>query len=532
MRVCRRHVQPAAGFAAAMVASGLKTMIRFETSAKPVISVIAERGQPCPQTHTPHQLADKAVRAPVLQRSRFISQAAGLGAALLIFNVMAPQPVRGEDATVHLIVLDPGHFHASLIQQSMYPQVSPVVHVYAPEGAELQDYLQRVQGFNRRAQDPTHWEEKTHAGADFLEAMAREKAGNVVVISGNNARKTEYIDRAIRAGFNVFADKPMAITPAGFKLLQKSFSRAAGRHLLLYDIMTERFQTTTILQRELARMPEVFGTLEKGSADKPAVVMESVHHFYKQASGTAVTRPAWFFDVRQQGEAIPDVGTHLVDLVQWECFPEQTLNWRKDIQVSNARRWAIQLTPAQFKEVTGLDRYPDFLKNDVDANGALNVFENGEVSYTLRGVHVKVTALWRFEAPPGGNDTHYSLLRGSRANLIIKQEPEQNYQPTLYVENQSDAPAVEFERTLRAAVAKLCATWPGLEVKPSGNLWEISVPENLRVSHEATFARVTENYLRYLAEGKMPDWEVPNMLAKYYTTTEAYRISHTATTTP
>jgi hypothetical protein len=24
----------------------------------------------------------------------------------------------------------------------------------------------------------------------------------------------------------------------------------------------------------------------------------------------------------------------------------------------------------------------------------------------------------------------------------------------------------------------------------------------------------------------MPDWEVPNMIAKYYTTTEAYRLSH------
>jgi len=24
----------------------------------------------------------------------------------------------------------------------------------------------------------------------------------------------------------------------------------------------------------------------------------------------------------------------------------------------------------------------------------------------------------------------------------------------------------------------------------------------------------------------MPDWEVPNMIAKYFTTTEAYRLSH------
>jgi hypothetical protein len=36
---------------------------------------------------------------------------------------------------------------------------------------------------------------------------------------------------------------------------------------------------------------------------------------------------------------------------------------------------------------------------------------------------------------------------------------------------------------------------------------------------------VTEEYLRFLSEG-MPDWVVPNLLAKYYTTTEAWRLAH------
>ena len=30
-----------------------------------------------------------------------------------------------------------------------------------------------------------------------------------------------------------------------------------------------------------------------------------------------------------------------------------------------------------------------------------------------------------------------------------------------------------------------------------------------------------ERYLDYLVDGKIPDWEVPNMIAKYYTTTQA-----------
>jgi predicted dehydrogenase len=428
--------------------------------------------------------------------------------------------------TVRLITLDPGHFHAGLVQKFMYPQVSPVVHVYAPEGPDVQEQLTRIEGFNTRSNDPTHWEEKVYTGPDFLERMISEKAGNVVVLAGNNARKTEYIDRAVSAGFNVLADKPMAITPADFDLLRQAFARAATNRVLLYDIMTERYEITSILQRELARMPELFGTIQKGTPAQPAVVMESVHHFFKEVAGKPLTRPAWFYDVRQQGESVPDVGTHLIDAVQWICFPDQALDWREDIKALSARRWATKLTPEQFKRSTGMDHYPDYFKNDIGSDGALSVFANGELTYTLRGVHARISALWRFEAPPGAGDTHYALLRGTRANLVIKQGAEQNYKPALYVENQSSALPAQFEQTVRAAVAKLTDTRPGVTAKPAGTAWEIIIPDKYRVSHEDHFGQVTERFLRYLAAGKMPDWEVPDMLAKYYTATEAYRLSH------
>jgi hypothetical protein len=43
--------------------------------------------------------------------------------------------------------------------------------------------------------------------------------------------------------------------------------------------------------------------------------------------------------------------------------------------------------------------------------------------------------------------------------------------------------------------------------------------------HEAHFARVTEKYLDFLSKGKMPEWEVPNMLVKYKLTTEALNMA-------
>jgi predicted dehydrogenase len=433
--------------------------------------------------------------------------------------------LKAAEPAVHLVTLDPGHFHAGLVQKFMYPQVSPVVNVYAPAGSDLQEHLARIDGFNKRAENPTHWEEKVYTGPDFLERMVRDKAGNVVVLAGNNAHKTEYIDQSIKAGFNVLADKPMAITPEGFELLRKDFELAAKKKVLVYDIMTERFEIVSIIERELTRMPEVFGTQEKGTLSDPAVVMESVHHFYKEVAGKPLIRPAWFYDSRQQGESVPDVGTHLVDLVQWECFPDQSLNWKKDIKVHDARHWPTKLTLEQFKRSTGQDNYPDFLKKDVGSDGKLNVIANGEVNYAIRGVHARVSALWNYEAPVGAKDTHHSVLRGSKAKLMIKQGPEEKYSPMLYVENTSKSSPAEFEKRLRDGVSKLCGQWPGLEVKSAGSRWQIVIPEKYSVGHETHFSQVTEHFLKYLADGNMPGWEVPNMLAKYYTTTEAYRLS-------
>ena len=53
----------------------------------------------------------------------------------------------------------------------------------------------------------------------------------------------------------------------------------------------------------------------------------------------------------------------------------------------------------------------------------------------------------------------------------------------------------------------------------------MTVPEKYDVGHEAHFAQVTENYLRYLRAGRLPDWEVPNMITKYATIMKAYELS-------
>ena len=37
--------------------------------------------------------------------------------------------------------------------------------------------------------------------------------------------------------------------------------------------------------------------------------------------------------------------------------------------------------------------------------------------------------------------------------------------------------------------------------------------------------QVMQRYLHYLKDKKLPDWEVPNMIAKYYTSTKALEMA-------
>ena len=433
-------------------------------------------------------------------------------------------PLMMKAQNIKLITLDPGHFHAALIQKSMYPQVDPSVHVYAEDGRDLKLHLERIDGYNKRTAEPTAWKENVYTGKDFFAKMIAEKKGNVVVLAGNNRLKTNYILESVRNGFHVFADKPMAVDTKGFEQLKLAFTEAKKKGVQLYDIMTERFEITTQLQRAFSMEPELFGTLEKGTPEDPSVTKISVHHFYKYVSGSVLTRPSWFFDDKQQGAGIVDVTTHLVDLIQWECFPGQIIDYKKNVKMLNAKSWTTPVSAADFTVVTK-EAVPDYLKAISDVKGDIQANCNGEFTYNINGVHAKVSVVWNYKAPEGTGDTHYSLMRGTKASLIIKQGKEENFKPTLYIEQrQKDA---AFEDKLKASIQKISQTFPGISLVKINNGWTISVPEKYNDGHESHFAQVTKKYLDYLQNNNMPAWEVPNMIAKYYTTTKAKELANT-----
>ena len=203
----------------------------------------------------------------------------------------------GKQGEVKLLTLDPGHFHAALVQMYMYDQVDPTVNVYAPEGDDVKMHLDRINIYNTRSERPTSWNEQLYTGDDFLQKMIEEQKGNVVVLAGNNGKKTGYVKAAVDAGINVLSDKPMAIDQKRFKLLEQTLDEAAEKGVMVYDIMTERSEINNELQRVLVAQPELFGELQKGTSEDPAITKESVHHFFKYVSGQPLRRPEWYFDV-------------------------------------------------------------------------------------------------------------------------------------------------------------------------------------------------------------------------------------------
>ncbi len=70
-------------------------------------------------------------------------------------------------------------------------------------------------------------------------------------------------------------------------------------------------------------------------------------------------------------------------------------------------------------------------------------------------------------------------------------------------------------------MAAVQAPHPGVGVEDLGSELRITIPDRLRIGHEDHFAQVTQRFLRYARDrSTLPAWERPNMLAKYYVTTE------------
>ena len=401
----------------------------------------------------------------------------------------------------------------------MYPGLSPLARVHAPLGPDLIDYLSRIARYNQRPDAPTNWQLDVHAGHDFLDRMRDEPPGGIAVFSGRNRGKIERIIAALQAGLHVLADKPAIIEPTDLPRLEAALVLAQERRLVLADMMTGRQNTLVRLLQVLRGDPEVFGGPVRGTRDEPGVLLSGVHYLRKVVAGLPNPRPAWYFDVTEPGEGLTETGVHLVDRVHETLFPEQPIDWQRDIEILATSRRPTLVSLAQFHDLTGESGWPDDLASWVRRD-VLEYFCNGRVDYRVRGIHVRLEVRWDWQAEQG-DDTHHALYRGTRCRLAVRQGPAERFRPELHVPPDEDIGAA-----LQQRIAALQPSYPGIAVEALGAEWRIAIPDALRIGHDAGFAAFTRRFLAQVADpASLPAWDRPNVLAKYRVTTGAVAMS-------
>lgn len=332
--------------------------------------------------------------------------------------------------------------------------------------------------------------------------------------------------RAIETGKNVLSDKPMAINSQNFKMLEIAYKKADSLDLYIYDMMTERYDLLNVIEKELIGNIDFFGKLQSGTREEPAVYMESIHHFYKYVSGVPLIRPAWYYDVEQQGEGISDVTTHLIDQLFWKCFPEQPINYKSDIGEVFATHWPTEITLDNYKHSTGTEGFPDYLQKNIE-NSILKVYANGAIEFDVKDHFVKLAVLWNWQAPEGSGDTFSSIIKGSKAIIKTVQNSEQSFVKQLYVQKPDNTGEIEFQENLQKAVEKIQTKYNFISYSPTSNVNEfiIDIPVHFRDGHESHFSFVAESFFNYLVNRDIPDWEILNTLTKYYITTKAVEMA-------
>lgn len=421
--------------------------------------------------------------------------------------------------------LDPGHFHSALVFKEPLEGVSKKIHVYGDLDSQLISHMSLIHGFNRREQNRTSWELEVHAGPDSLEKLLRDKPAEAVILAGHNREKIRKMLACLQNGFHVLVDKPWIIDSRDLPLLEQALDIAKKQNLIAMDIMTERHEIVSILQRTLVGDKNLFG--EFVSHGKPALSMRSNHSLCKKVNGAPLRRHVSFFDIGMQGEGLADVGVHLVDLALWLLFPGQAIDHHKDVKISKATRWPTVLDLSQFQAATGLEQYPDFFDDWIDGD-CLTYYGNNTVDFEVRGLGVHLDTRWDFMAGPDGLDTYSVVCRGTRAMIEIRQNESTSFCSELFLRPMAAAGA-GFEDILRQKIAELQVGFPGLAFEKNQHEYHLILPKNLRSGHESHFARIINQFLAYLRKDiKHPIEEYTSLLSKYFITVEGVRIARSS----
>lgn len=209
-----------------------------------------------------------------------------------------------------------------------------------------------------------------------------------------------------------------------------------------------------------------------------------------------------------------------MDLVEWTLFANQPIDYRRDIHLLRATRWPTVLTRDQFERVTGVKAWPGFLRDAVK-DDRLQYFTNNDAEFSIRGVNVQLTVKWEYEAPAGVKDSYFASYQGRHSRIELRESAAEHFIPEVFV-----VPEPGYREKV---LARLKAVRPHGLVEPSGDALHVVLAANERTRDENYFGLLADRFLGYVRDPKtMPSWETPNMIAKYYVTTQSVQLAREA----
>lgn len=399
-----------------------------------------------------------------------------------------------------LIVYDPGHFHAALLFFEDNQRVERTIHVYAPAGPEVDAFIAMVEGFNARADAPTHWRLRVQRGDDALERLIAERPGEIVILAGRNGARLALMHRLHDAGFNVLADKPWMTDGANLPHLD---AITAGPPLAV-DIMTGRINRLAELRNAVIAEKSVFGELIT-DPETPAIELTSRHHLLKQVDGAPLRRPPWFYDIAVQGDGMVDIHSHYVDQAQWiveTLGPGRPFDADRDMEILDAERWVTEVPLDLFRESTGAAAFPEAVSGSVSGD-ILHFACNGRIDYRLRGIRVRHLCEWGHREPEGGSDVHGFIARGGNAELSIRQDPDTGFKTVFRLR-------LDDKSGFDAARAAWRESFPSVGVTEDGGDYLLTLPAEAHMRHEAQFPHVLDGFLSLVEAGE----PVPELAAR------------------
>ena len=104
--------------------------------------------------------------------------------------------------------------------------------------------------------------------------------------------------------------------------------------------------------------------------------------------------------------------------------------------------------------------------------------------------------IWDWEAPAGAGDTHFAFYKGTRARVEVRQTQADRFPPgALRRSRDRRGEAAGARRGAGEDRGAAAAVYPGVGVEDRGAEIHVTIPDALRVGHEAHFAQVTASFL-------------------------------------